>query len=108
MVIPIFFLNRFGDTLNYGLLNKALKRIVRDCNAEIMATSKQKNSLLLPRIHNHILWHSFCTNLISEGISPRYVAMLAGDIVETIMASYVGASKTDEEKVVELLNKDTF
>jgi len=34
--------------------------------------------------------------------------MLAGDIVETIMASYVGASKTDEEKVVELLNKDTF
>ncbi len=94
------FLNRFGDTLNYGLLNKALKRIVRDCNAEIMATSKQKNPLLLPRIHNHILWHSFCTNLISEGISPRYVAMLAGDTVETIMASYVGASKTDEEKAL--------
>jgi len=26
--------------------------------------------------------------------------MLAGDTVETIMASYVGASKTDEEKAL--------
>lgn len=56
----------------------------------------------------HDLRHSFCTNLISEGISPRYVALLAGDTVETIMASYVGATKTDEEKVIELLKKDCF
>lgn len=30
------FLNRFGDVLNEGILNKALKRIIRDCNFQQM------------------------------------------------------------------------
>ena len=67
------FLNRFGDTLNFGLLNKALKRIARDCNAEIMATSKQKNPLLLPRIHNHILRHTFVTRLNEANLNAKAI-----------------------------------
>lgn len=54
------FLNRFGDVLNEGTLNKALKRIIRDCNFEQM---EKGSDLLLPNFSCHWLRHTFSTRM---------------------------------------------
>ena len=50
------FVNRFGNVQHQGTLNKALRRIIRDCNNEQLA-SGQKNPVLLPRFSCHTLRH---------------------------------------------------
>ena len=35
------FINRFGNTQNQSTLNKALRRIVRDCNYKVLDTGKK-------------------------------------------------------------------
>ncbi|MCD7724130.1 MAG: site-specific integrase, partial [Clostridiales bacterium] len=41
------FVNRFGDVQHQGTLNKALRRIIRDCNDEVL-TKEQDEPILLP------------------------------------------------------------
>ena len=48
------FVNRFGECQHQGTLNKAIRRIIRDCNDEVLA--KNPNStVLLPRFSCHTL-----------------------------------------------------
>ena len=56
------FVNRFGNVQHQGTLNKALRRIIRDCNQEILEKETNgNNSVLLPRFSCHILRHTFAT-----------------------------------------------
>ena len=58
------FVNRFGNVQNQSTLNKALRRIIRDCNDEILENNNQKKEVvLLPRFSCHILRHTFTTRL---------------------------------------------
>ncbi|UKI35059.1 MAG: hypothetical protein L6V93_12470 [Clostridiales bacterium] len=41
------FVNRFGATQHQGTLNKAIKRIIRDCNDEVFVEKAKKKR---PRI----------------------------------------------------------
>ena len=47
------FVNRFGATQHQGTLNKAIKRIIRDCNDEVLLKSKEKDPVLLPPFSCH-------------------------------------------------------
>ena len=48
------FVNRFGECQHQGTLNKAIWRIIQDCNDEVLA--KNPNStVLLPRFSCHII-----------------------------------------------------
>lgn len=49
------FINRFGNVQNQTVLNKALRRIMRDCNDEILEKSNGnvENLVLLPRFSCH-------------------------------------------------------
>ncbi len=56
------FINRFGGVQHQGTLNKALRRIIRDCNYEILDNAKGKEAVTLPRFSNHLpqilcSWH---------------------------------------------------
>ena len=56
------FVNRFGECQHQGTLNKAIRRIIRDCNDEVLA--KNPNStVLLPRFSCHTLRHTFTTRM---------------------------------------------
>ena len=71
------FVNRFGNVQHQGTLNKALRRIIRDCNAEIL----EKNSnaeLLLPRFSCHNLRHSFTVRLIEANANLKFVQEILG------------------------------
>ena len=55
------FVNRFGNVHNQSTLNRAIKRIIRDCNQEILDNEgANKNVLLLPNFNCHSLRHTFC------------------------------------------------
>ncbi len=73
------FLNRFGEVQHQGTLNKALRRIVKACNAELIANSKgKKDIVLVPRLSNHILRHTYVTRLNDANINPKVAAQIVG------------------------------
>ena len=62
------FINRFGNLQHQGTLNKALRRIIRDCN-DMQLSKNEKNPVLLPRVSCHSLRHTFTTRLVEAGVN---------------------------------------
>ena len=65
------FLNRYGNVHNNSTLNKALDRVVRNCNEHVLNTSEKADPLLLPKIHNHMLRHTYGTRLNDAGVNVK-------------------------------------
>lgn len=81
------FLNRFGHVQNQGPLNKALKRIIRDCNfAELDKNPSINNDCLLPNFSCHVLRHTFTTRLVESGMNVKVIQNVLGhsDIQTTL------------------------
>lgn len=71
------FVNRFGNCQHQGTLNKALRRIIRDCNDKQFEKGGE-NPLLLPNFSCHSLRHSFVTRLIEADVAIPVIQQLAG------------------------------
>lgn len=67
------FVNRFGDVQHQGTLNKAIRRIIRDCNDEVLLKSREKNPVLLPPFSCHSLRHTFTTRMCEEGVNVKVI-----------------------------------
>lgn len=52
------FVNRFGDVQHQGTLNKAIRRIIRDCNDEVLLRGED-DPVLLPKFSCHSLRHPY-------------------------------------------------
>lgn len=100
------FVNRFGSVQHQGTLNKALRRIIRDCNFEIL----DKNSdaeILLPQFSNHSLRHTFTTRMCEAGINIKAMQEILGHAdAETTMDIY--AEATEELKRSEIINLEGY
>ena len=71
------FINRFGNLQHQGTLNKALRRIIRDCNDKQLSKGK-KNPVLLPNFSCHSLRHTFTTRLVEAGVNIKVIQELCG------------------------------
>lgn len=71
------FINRFGNLQQQGTLNKALKRIIRDCN-DMQLSKGKKNPVLLPNFSSHSLRHTFTTRLVEAGVNIKVIQELCG------------------------------
>lgn len=92
------FVNRFGNVQHQGTLNKALRRIIRDCNDEVLAKG-EKNPVLLPRFSCHILRHTFTTRLCEAGVNLKVIQDTLGHAdIETTMEIYADATKDLKQK----------
>lgn len=100
------FLNRFGLNLNQCSLNKVIKRIIRDCNYEVMDKNKDLTDVvLLPPFSNHSLRHTFTTRMCEAGVNIKAMQDILGHAdAETTMNIYANATK--ELKVSEMHNLD--
>ena len=87
------FLNRFGGVQHQGTLNKALRRIVRDCNYESLDSGKEK-AVTLPTFSTHILRHTFTTRMCEAGVNVKAMQVILGHAdAETTMNIYADATK---------------
>lgn len=66
------FINRFGNVQHQGTLNKALRRIIRDCN-DLQLARNEKTPILLPRFSCHSLRHTFTTRLVEAGVNLKVI-----------------------------------
>lgn len=71
------FINRFGNVQHQGTLNKALRRIIRDCNDKQLLKEK-KNPVLLPNFSCHTLRHTFTTRLVEAEVNIKVIQELCG------------------------------
>lgn len=87
------FVNRFGDPQHQGTLNKALRRIIRDCNDEAFLHKKEM-PVLLPPFSCHILRHTFTTRMCEAGVNIKVIQDTLGHAdVSTTLNIYADATK---------------
>ena len=98
------FINRFGDTQHQGTLNKALRRIIRDCNYEVLDKHRgKKEPVLLPKFSNHSLRHTFTTRMCEAGVNIKAMQDILGHAdAETTMDIY--AEATHDLKRAEMIS----
>ena len=93
------FVNRFGNVQHQGTLNKALKRIIRDCNYELLDKSGGKEVTTLPNFCNHSLRHTFTTRMCEAGVNIKAMQDILGHAdVETTLGIYADATKDLKSK----------
>lgn len=88
------FINRFGNVHNQSSLNRALKRIMRDCNMEIIEKhGTDPEPVLLPSFSCHVLRHTFATRMCESGTNLKFIQSCLGHAdISTTMNIYVTAT----------------
>jgi len=98
------FVNRFGNVQHQGTLNKAIRRIIRDCNDEVLLKG-QKEPTLLPPFSCHSLRHTFATRLCENGVNIKVIQELLGHSdFSTTMDIYTDVTKDLKEREINKLN----
>lgn len=100
------FLNQYGSVQHQGTLNRAIHRIVRDCNLEIIEKdSDKKNLVLLPNFTCHSLRHTFATRMCEKGINIKVIQDVMGHTdIGTTMNIYTDATNDMKTQAFKLLN----
>ena len=92
------FLNKNGSVHNESSLNRALKRIIRDCNTEEFEKSEMP-PVLLPNFSCHTLRHTFTTRMVEAGINIKVIQDALGHSdISTTMNIYADATKDLKSK----------
>lgn len=101
------FVNRFGNVQHQGTLNKALRRIIRDCNFEVLDRDHSENPILLPKFSCHSLRHTFTTRMCEAGVNIKAMQAILGHAdAETTLDIYADATK--ELKKAELISFEEY
>ncbi len=99
------FINRFGNLQHQGTLNKALRRIIRDCN-DMQLLKKEKNPVLLPRFSCHSLRHTFTTRLVEAGVNLKVIQDTLGHKdFSTTMDIYTDVTKELKQREFDQLQE---
>lgn len=100
------FVNRYGHTQHQATLNKAIRRIIRDCNDEVLL-KEEKNPVLLPHFSCHSLRHTFTTRMCEAGVNVKVIQDALGHAdISTTLNIY--ADVTKELKKDEFADLDLF
>lgn len=101
------FVNRFGNVQHQGTLNKALRRIIRDCNFAVLDKNQRDDAILLPKFSNHSLRHTFTTRMCEAGINIKVMQSVLGHAdADTTLDIY--AEATEDLKKEEFINFEEY
>jgi len=88
------FMNRFGDVQKHTTCNRALKRLIRDCNERILLSPGGEDKVLLPYFSCHSLRHTAITRLVEAGVNIVAVQHYAGHVdISTTLGVYTDCQK---------------
>ena len=91
------FVNRFGNVQHQGTLNKALRRIIRDCNYDVLDRDHSEDVTILPKFSNHSLRHTFTTRMCEAGVNIKAMQSILGHAdAETTLDIYAEATKASQ------------
>lgn len=97
------FVNRFGNVQHQGTLNKAIYRIIRDCNMKQVESGKE---LLLPHFSCHSLRHTFATRMCERGVNIKVIQDVMGHTdIATTMNIYTDATRDMKNQAFKSLNE---
>ena len=74
------FYNRNGIIHNPAAINRAIKRLVADCNAKeiIRAKREKREPVIVPMFSSHIARHTFCTRLCENDVNVKVIQTIMG------------------------------
>ncbi len=99
------FVNRFGGVQHQGTLNKAIRRIIRDCN-EAQFNKNSSPQVILPKFSCHSLRHTFTTRLVEEGVNIKVVQDVLGHKdVKTTLDIYTDVTRELKQREFDHLKK---
>ena len=100
------FLNREGGTFHQGTMNKTIRRIIRDCNDEVLM-KEEEDPVLLPHFSCHSLRHTFTTRMCEAGVNVKVIQDTLGHAdISTTLNIY--ADVTRELKKTEFAGLDVY
>ena len=87
------FINRFGQPQHQATLNKAIRRIIRNCNDKQFLESENPE-VLLPHFSCHSLRHTFTTRMCEAGVNVKVIQDALGHKdVSTTLNIYTDVTK---------------
>ena len=94
------FVNQYGKVQHHDSLNKALQRIMRDCNGQVLENHEgDEEPVLLPRFSCHVLRHTFATRACESGINIKVLQSCLGHSdVSTTLDIYVHVTNDLKKK----------
>lgn len=99
------FVNRFGNTQHQGTLNKAIRRIIRDCNDEVLLRGEEK-PVLLPHFSCHSLRHTFTTRMCEAHVDVKVIQDALGHAdISTTLGIYADVTQKHKENEFKNLNE---
>ena len=103
------FYNRFGKLHNPSALNRVIKRIYTDYNAEeiVKAAKEGRQPVLIPHFSCHHLRHTFCTRFCEHETNVKVIQSIMGHAdITTTMDIYAEVSEMKKQEAIrELSNK---
>ena len=103
------FCNRFGNVHNPQTVNRTIKRILENYNAEeiLNAKKERRQPIILPHFSCHHLRHTFCTRLCENESNLKVIQAVMGHAnIETTMDIYAEATAEKKKEVIENLSKN--
>ena len=100
------FVNREGGTYYQGTLNKTIRRIIRDCNDEVLQKGEE-NPVLLPHFSCHSLRHTFTTRMCEAGVNIKVIQDTLGHADISTMLN-ISADVTKDLKKAEFAGLESF
>lgn len=103
------FCNRFGNVHNPQTVNRTIKRILENYNAEevLNAKKERRQPVILPHFSCHHLRHTFCTRLCENESNLKVIQAVMGHAnIETTMDIYAEATAEKKKEAIENLSKN--
>lgn len=100
------FVNRFGMLQHQSAPNKAIPRIIRDCNEAVLRKNPSAK-VLLPHFSCHSLRHTFTTRMCEAGVNVKVIQNTLGHAdISTTLNIYADVSR--ELKMAEFEGRDKW